>query len=72
MQNPVNTNEFALISVPVELLEEAGICEGDVMQMFVEDGRLVIEPLYDDDDFLCDDDCANCPLADECDESEVF
>ena len=81
----LKTMEFALISVPTELLYDAGICEGKLLQMSVADGKLVIEPINDLSDFVCggdcencpineidcDGDCENCPCADECDESEV-
>ena len=51
MQNSMKKpQEMVLLSVPAELLEEADISEGDVLQMYVEDGSLIIEPLYDADD----------------------
>ena len=71
MQDTVKRNEFVLLSVPTELADEVGIYGGEVLEMSAEHGRLIIEPLVDDDDFICDDDCENCPLADECEESEV-
>ena len=50
MQNQMkNKDAFILISVPVELLEEADICAGDALQMYVDDGCIVIEPIYNDD-----------------------
>lgn len=77
--------EFALISVPTELLDGVGICEGKLLQMSVANGKLVIEPVNDLSAFVCSGDCENCPIreidcdgdcescpcADECDESEV-
>lgn len=82
----LNVLKFALISVPTDLLSEAGIHEGKLLQMSVADGKLIIEPVNDLSDFVCggdcescpigetdcDGDCENCPCADECDESEVF
>lgn len=61
MQSKIS--EFAFVSVPVELLEEAGIFEGDVMQMSVQKGKLVIEAAdIDKEEIVCDGDCENCPL----------
>lgn len=86
MQNKeLKNTKFALLSVPTELLEEAGICEGCLMQMSVADGMLIIEAVEDLSDFVCDGDCdscpvaeidcdgdcENCPCADDCEESEV-
>ncbi len=77
--------EYILLSVPTELLAEAGICEGKPLQMSAADGKLIIEPVNDLSDFVCDGDCDHCPIsetdcpgdcescpcADECDGSEV-
>ena len=64
MQNSIkNPQEMVLFSVPAELLEEADISEGDVLQMYVEDGSLIIEPLYDADEIVCREDCSFCPIA---------
>lgn len=81
----LKTMEFALISVPTELLDEAGICEGGMLQMSAADGKLIIEAVEDLSGFVCDSDCdscpvaeidcdgdcENCPCADICEESEV-
>lgn len=57
---------MALISVPLELLEEIDLCPMDVIQMSVSDGRLIVEKATDTD-FECDGDCENCPfIADDC------
>ncbi len=85
MQNPKMKTEIVLLAVPAELLLEAGIFEGDPMQMYAEDGKLVIENLDDMSDVVCDGDCENCPISEidcdgdcqncpcykGCDESEV-
>lgn len=77
--------KFALISVPIEILEEADISEGDLLQMSASNGKLIIEAVDDFVDFVCDGDCDNCPVAetdcdgdcencpcaDTCEESEV-
>ena len=54
------------IAVPVELLAEIDLDPMDAIQMSVDNGRLVIEKLTDDD-FECDEDCANYPFEEACD-----
>ena len=67
MQNK-KVNEFTLISVPKEALEEVGITENCVLQIYADGNRLVIERLTDTGEIVCDGDCENCPIADiDCD-----
>lgn len=85
MQKRIMKSEMVLLSVPADMLLEAGIFEGDPMQMYVEGRRLIIENLDDTDDFVCNRDCAECPFNEidcdgecescpcrnDCDDSEV-
>lgn len=85
MRKRIMKTEMVLLSVPTDMLLEAGIFEGDPMQMYVEGRRLVIENLDDTDDFVCggscndcpwgdidcDDECESCPCRNDCDNSEV-
>lgn len=85
MQNKKMKTEIVLLAVPAEMLLEAGICEDDPMQMYVDGRKLVIENLDDPGDIVCDGDCESCPLdgldcdgdcedcpcSEHCDESEV-
>lgn len=61
------------LSIPPDMLEEAGIDEESVIQMSVADGKILIEAVDRDDteDYVCDMDCENCPCAEDCEESEV-
>ena len=69
MQNK-KLNEFTLISVPKEALEDAGIVDGSVLQIYADGNRLVIERLTDTGEIVCDGDCDNCPVNEtECDEN---
>lgn len=43
MQNKKLKHEYVLISVPAELLLEAGICEGEIMEMYVAGKKLIIQ-----------------------------
>ena len=67
MQNK-KVDEFVLISVPKEALEDAGIVDGSVLQIYVDGNKLVIEKLIDTGEIVCDGDCDNCPVNEtECD-----
>ena len=80
-------NEYLLLSIPLDMLEEAGIREESVIQMSAAGGKILIEAVSRDDteDFVCDGDCESCPLnttdcdgdcescpcSEYCEESEV-
>ena len=67
MQNK-KVNEFTLISVPKDVLEDAGIVDGSVLQIYADGNGLVIKKLIDAGEIVCDGDCENCPIADmDCD-----
>ncbi len=67
MQNK-KVDEFVLISVPKEALEDAGIVDGSVLQIYADGNKLVIEKLIDTGEIVCDGDCDNCPVNEtECD-----
>ena len=67
MQNK-KVDEFVLISVPKEVLEDAGIVDGSVLQIYADGNRLVIERLTGTGEVVCDGDCDNCPVNEtECD-----
>lgn len=85
MQKRPMKTEMVLLAVPAEMLLEAGVFEGDPMQMYVEGRRLVIENLDDTDDYVCDGNCndcpwgeidcdgncESCPCSNDCDDAEV-
>lgn len=57
-----------MLPVPAELFLEAGMFEGDPMQMYADGHKIVIENIDDPKDIVCDGDCDNCPIADmDCD-----
>jgi len=82
----MNTGEYVLFSVPMDMLEEAGIDEESVIQMRAGRGKIIINTVKNAEDFVCDGDCENCPMSEidcnedcencpccnGCDESEVF
>lgn len=64
MQNSkMNTAEYILFSVPVEMLEEAGIGEESVVQMSAGNGKIIINTVKNTEDFVCDGNCKHCPLS---------
>ena len=68
MRRKTTKTELVMLAVPAEMLLEAGIFEGDPMQMYVEGCRLIIENLDDTDDFVCDGECNDCPFNEiDCD-----
>jgi len=71
MQNPINTQDFVLLSIPRDLLDEIGAYEGGTLQMFTVGCRLVIEPLDDEEDYVCDGNCESCPTNTNCEKDEV-
>ena len=60
-QNNHSMTELTMITIPTEMLEEAGIDEFDGIEVFVDRGRIIIQPLEDEDEE--DDDCVCCPYC---------
>lgn len=71
MQDKKVKQSFVLLSVPAEMLWQAGIFEGGAMKIGVEENRIVIEKADTPKDFVCDGNCADCPCSEECEDSEV-
>lgn len=60
------------ITMPVGALIEAGISPTDVMEIYVEDEKIIIRKAELDDDFVCDGDCATCPFQlVDCNQEEI-
>ena len=63
--------QFKLLSIPIEDYDALGITENAVIETQITDGgMLIIRPVFDDDldQFTCDGDCEDCPIADsDCD-----
>ena len=69
MQNK-KVDEFVLISVPKDVLEDAGIVDGSVLQIYADGNKLVIEKLIDTGEIVCDGNCEECPCYKNCEEEE--
>lgn len=64
------TSEYVLFSVPIEMLKEAGIGEESVIQISAGNGKIIINTANDTENFVCDNDCENCPMSEiDCDEN---
>ena len=50
MQKSNQVSEFTLFPVPTEMLEEVGLVLTPTVQYSVSRGRLMIEPIYDDEE----------------------
>lgn len=62
--------EFVLITVPKETLEDAGITASSVLQIYADGNKLVIERLTDTGEIVCDGNCEECPCYKNCEEEE--
>ena len=60
------SREYAQLAMPVEVLEEAQISEGDALQMHVKQGEIVIRKLRDVENVACDRSCKSCPCEENC------
>lgn len=63
MRKKEETMEVVMLCVPTEMLKEAGIREGAVLEMYVEENAIIIRSGNDFADFVCDKDCTGCPLS---------
>ena len=63
MQNKKIKTEIIMLPVPAELFLEAGMFEGDPLQMYTDGHKIVIENIDDPEDIVCDGDCEICPIA---------
>ncbi len=73
MQKPNNhfMTELTMISLPTEMLEEVGIDEFSGIEAFVDRGRIIIQPLEDDEDDEYEDDCVCCPCCGCCEDRRL-
>lgn len=64
MQNQT-LNEFVLLSVPSEVLEEAGIMPNALIQYNVDDGKIIMEMVDDVVPLVCNGECRECPVKEQ-------
>ncbi len=64
MQNQT-LNEFVLLSVPSEVLEEAGITANALIQYNVDDGKIIMEIVDSVVPLVCKGECQECPIKEQ-------
>lgn len=52
-----------LLSVPLEVLAEAGIMTDGVLEMYADGNRIIVQNADVPGDFICDGDCEGCPMS---------
>ena len=60
MQNQT-LNDLVLMSIPANVLEEAGIKPNALIQYQAEDGRIIMEMVDEVVPFVCSGECDECP-----------
>ena len=62
MQKATQVNqEYTLLPVPTEVLEEVGIDAFSTFQFSVARGKLIIEPIDAEQNMVCIGNCCRCP-----------
>lgn len=61
MQNQT-LNDFVLISIPSNVLEEAGIQPNALIQYQAEDGKIIMEAVDEMVPLVCSGECEECPV----------
>lgn len=54
---------MAMLSVPIELLSEAGIDLDGILEMFADGHNIIIRNADDPGGFVCNGDCESCPMS---------
>ena len=57
-----HSEQFILVSVPLEMFLGAGINTESIIQMSSRAGKIIIHTHDTTSDYLCDRDCESCPL----------
>ena len=60
----VTAQPHVFITIPIEALVDAGISPTDVIEIYAEDDKVIIQKVEPEDaeSFVCDEDCVNCPF----------
>lgn len=62
MQNKKIKPKFVLLTVSVDTLSEAGIHEDDILEIYADKGCVMIQAVHAEN-FVCDGECEDCPMA---------
>ena len=68
MQKSTQMNEYVLLPVPAEVMEELELDPFSTIQYSVSRGRLIIEPIDAEQDMVCFGNCCRCPGRNRCED----
>lgn len=68
MQKTNQIEDFTLLPVPTEVLEELGLDPFSTIQYSISRGRLIIEPIDGEQSMVCFGNCCRCPGRECCEE----
>ena len=61
-------NEYVLLPVPAEVMEELELDPFSTIQYSISRGRLIIEPIDAEQDMVCFGNCCRCPGRNRCED----
>ena len=68
MQKSTQMNDYVLLAVPAEVMEELELDPFSTIQYSVSRGRLIIEPIDAEQDMVCFGNCCRCPGRNRCED----
>ena len=68
MQKSTQMNEYVLLPVPAEVMEELELDPFSTIQYSISRGRLIIEPIDAEQDMVCFGNCCRCPGRNRCED----
>lgn len=68
MQKSTQMNEYVLLPVPGEVMEELELDPFSTIQYSISGGRLIIEPIDAEQDMVCFGNCCRCPGRNRCED----
>ena len=69
MQKSTQMNDYVLLAVPAEVMEELELDPFSTIQYSVSRGRLIIEPIDAEQDMVCFGNCCRCPGRNCCEDT---
>ena len=69
MQKSTQMNEYVLLPVPAEVMEELELDPFSTIQYSISRGRLIIEPIDAEQDMVCFGNCCRCPGRNRCEDT---
>ena len=68
MQKSNQMNDYVLLPVPAEVMEELELDPFSTIQYSISRGRLIIEPIDAEQDMVCFGNCCRCPGRNRCED----